>query len=67
MTSHIGSKVLDQFIENMLEHHAAIDDMDLLRATELKAEAFGRWMAFLLLKNSDQPKYRSLLNGLTSQ
>ena len=65
--SHIGSKVLDQFIENTLEHHAAIDDMDLPRATELKADAFGRWMAFILLKNSDQSKYGSLLNGLTSQ
>ena len=67
MTSHIGSKVLDQFIENTPEHRAAIDDMDLPRATELKANAFGRWMAFLLLKNSDQSKYGSLLNGLTSQ
>ena len=67
MTSHIGSKVLDQFIENTPEHRAAIDDMDLPRATELKADAFERWMAFLLLKNSDQSKYGSLLNGLTSQ
>ena len=67
MTSHIGLKVLDQFTENTPEHHAAIDDMDLPRATELKANAFGRWMAFLLLKNSDQSKYGSLLNGLTSQ
>ena len=67
LTSHIGSKVLDQFIENTPEHRAAIDDMDLPRATELKANAFGRWMAFLLLKNSDQSKYGSLLNGLTSQ
>ena len=41
--------------------------MDLPAATELKAEAFGIWMAFLLLKNSDQSKYGSLLNGLTSQ
>ena len=51
----------------MPEHHAAIGDMDLPHATELKGEAFGRWMAFLLLKNSDQSKYGSLLNGLTSQ
>ena len=67
LMSHIGSKVLDQFIENMPEHCADIDDMDLPRTTELKAEAFGRWMAFLLLKNSDQSIYGSLLNGLTSQ
>ena len=67
LMSHIGSKVLDQFIETTPEHRAAIDDMDLPRATELKADVFGRWMAFLLLKNSDRSKYRSLLNGLTSQ
>ena len=38
---HLGLKVIDQFIEIMPEHHAAIDDMDLPRVTEIKAEALG--------------------------
>ena len=37
---HLGLKVLDQFIENMPEHRAAINDMDIPHATELKAEAW---------------------------
>ena len=56
LPSHLGSKVLDQFIENTPENCVAISDMDLPRVTQLKAEAFGRWMAFLLLKSSNQLK-----------
>ena len=68
LMSHLGSNVLDQFIENAPEYRTAINDMDLPCMTHvLKVEAFGRWMAFLLLKNSIQSKYGSLLNGLTSQ
>ena len=57
MKSHLGSKVFDQFIENMPEYWAVIASLDLLAAAELKAEALGRWMAYFLLKNSDQSKY----------
>ena len=34
---------------------------------ELKDGAFDKWMAFLLIHNSDQSKYGSLLNRLVSQ
>jgi hypothetical protein len=33
----------------------------------MKDKAFDKWMAYLLLKNSDQTKYGGLINGLTSQ
>ena len=34
---------------------------------EMKTEAFGRWMAYMMIRNSDQAKYGSLLNGMVSQ
>jgi hypothetical protein len=33
----------------------------------IKAKAYPRWMAYLLLKGSDQMKYGLLLKGFTSQ
>ena len=33
----------------------------------MKDEAFDKWMAYLLLKNSDQTKYGGLINGITLQ
>ena len=33
----------------------------------MKTEAFGRWMAYMMIRNSDQAKYGSLLNGMVSQ
>jgi hypothetical protein len=33
----------------------------------MKHGAFDRWMAYLLIRNSDQAKYGSLSNGLVSQ
>ena len=34
---------------------------------DMKDKSFDRWMAHLLMKNSDQKKYGSLLTGLTTQ
>ena len=39
--SHLGLKVLDQFIKNTLEHDAAIDGMDLPHATQLRLKHLG--------------------------
>jgi hypothetical protein len=33
----------------------------------MKDGAFDRWMAYLLIRNSNQAKYGSLSNGLVSQ
>ena len=33
----------------------------------MKTEAFGRWMAYMMIRNSDKAKYGSLLNGMVSQ
>ena len=64
LKSHVGSDVLDKFIEHTEEYR---DESDATKKAAMKTEAFDRWMAFLLMKNSDQKKYGSLITGLTSQ
>jgi hypothetical protein len=64
MKSHIGTDILDRFIENTLEYR---DETDALSQQNMKDGAFDRWMAYLLIRNSDQSKYGSLSTGLVSQ
>ena len=52
-----------QFVENLPEYrHSTMSGQQ-----EIKSEAFGRWMAYMMIRNSDQAKYGSLLNGMVSQ
>ena len=64
MKSHVGTDILDKFVENTLEYR---DETDTTLKKEMKYGAFDRWMAYLLIRNSDQAKYGSLSNGLMSQ
>ncbi len=64
MKSHVGTDILDKFVENTLEYR---DEKDTTLKKEMKDGAFDRWMAYLLIRNSDQAKYGSLSNGLVSQ
>ncbi len=64
LKSHVGSEILDTFIEHTEEYQK---ETDTTKKTEMKAEAFDKWMAFLLMKNSDQKKYGTLITGLASQ
>ena len=62
--SHVGTDILDKFIENTCEYQ---DENDALKQQDMKDGAFDKWMAYLLIRNSDQSKYGSLVNGLVSQ
>jgi hypothetical protein len=64
MMSHVGTDILDNFVENTLEYR---DESNATLKKEMKDGAFNRWMAYLLVRNSDQAKYGSLSNGLVSQ
>jgi hypothetical protein len=66
MKSHIGTNILDAFVENTLEYR---DAKSTTLKQEMKHGAFDRcWMAYLLIRNSDQAKYGgSLSNRLVSQ
>ena len=58
------SKWLELFVEHTEEYQK---ETDTKQQSELKDQSFERYMAFVLLRNSDQAKYRSLMNGLISQ
>jgi hypothetical protein len=64
MESHVGTDILDKFVKNTLEYR---DESNTTLKQEMKDGAFNRWMAYLLIRNSDQAKYGSLSNGLVSQ
>jgi hypothetical protein len=62
--SHVGTDILDTFVENTRDYQ---DERDVDKQKIMKADAFNKWMAYLLIRNSDQAKYGSLMNGLVSQ
>ena len=64
MKSHVGTDILDKFVENTREYR---DEIDTSQKEKLKEGAFEKWMAYLLIRNSDQSKYGTLMNGLVSQ
>ena len=64
MKTTLRNDMLDTFIANTAEYH---DETAQAKKDEMQAEAFEKWAAYILLKNSDQTKYGSLLNGLASQ
>jgi hypothetical protein len=66
MKSHVGTDILDKFVKNTLRVEYRDESSTTLKK-EMKDGAFDRWMAYLLIRNSDQAKYGSLSTGLVSQ
>lgn len=64
LESHVGKDVWHSFVTNLKEYQ---DKTDMTKQQTLKDLSFSRWIAYLLLRNSDQAKYGSLVNGLSSQ
>ena len=64
MRSHVGTDILDRFVENTLKYR---DESDATLKNELKDGTFDRWMSYWLIRNIDQAKYGSLSNGLVLQ
>jgi hypothetical protein len=60
--SHVGTDILDKFVEKTREYQ---DEADKAAKKELKNRAFAKWMAYLMLRNSDQSKYGSVMDGRT--
>ena len=63
LKSHIGGDILNKFNKNLPEYRQST----MGEQREMKTKAFGRWMAYMMIRNSDQAKYGSLLNGMVSQ
>ena len=54
---------MDKFISDTKAYKAA----NAVEQVNMKKEAFEKWMGYLYIKNSDQQKYGSILQGLTGQ
>ena len=63
LKSHISGDILNKFVENLPEYRQGT----MSGQQEMKSEAFRRWMAYMMIRNSNQAKYGSLLNGMVSQ
>jgi hypothetical protein len=62
--SHVGTDILDKFVENTCEYQ---EEEYAIKKKEMKDGVFNKWMAYLLIHNSNQSKYGSLLNRLVLQ
>jgi hypothetical protein len=62
--SHIGTKLLYEFCEHQVDYKDLTTDEG---KKAFKEEAFEAWMAYLLIRGSDQSKYGSLVKNLVSQ
>ena len=60
----MGSKIIDGLIENQNEYKNAADAQD---RKQVKEKVYKRYLAFLLMKGSDQAKYGSICKSLGSQ
>ncbi len=61
--SQMGSTILSEFVEHQTLYAAASATEKLL----MKQEAYSRWMAYLLIRGTNQTKYGSLQKGFMSQ
>jgi hypothetical protein len=60
----MGKDFLKKFIENTREYQ---EETDVDKQNAMYDTAYPRWMAYMLMKNSNQGKYGLLLTGLTTQ
>ena len=52
--SHVGTDILDKFVQNTREYR---DEADATLKQDMKDRAFDKWMAYLLIRDSDQANY----------
>ena len=57
LKSHIGGDILNKFVENLPEYRQGT----MVEQCEMKTEAFGRWMAYMMIRNSDHKISTSLV------
>ena len=64
LKSHVRSEVPHKFIKHTKE---CWNEKNLIKKQEMNNESFDKWMACLLMRNSDQKKHGLLLAGLSTQ
>ena len=64
VTSIVGTELLDKFVENS---EAYKTETDSTKQKEMKDNAYETWVSYLLIEESDQAKYGTLMKGFVSQ
>ena len=62
--SQLGKKIFYEFIEHQPEFRNSTSQTD---KSKMQTDSFDNWCAYMLLRNSDQAKYGSLMKGFISQ
>ena len=58
--SHLGTKILDEFITHTEEHKKAVAEGNSASQREMKDSAFDQWVSHLMVDNADHEKFGSL-------
>jgi len=67
MVSHLGKDLLDYHTTQTQAYKDALHVADSAAKKKLKDGAWDTWMAYLMMKGSDYPRYGSLLQGFGAQ
>jgi hypothetical protein len=64
MAQNMGKDFLKEFVKNTKQH---ADETNTDKQDEMLKGSYAQWTAYMLMRNSDQGKYRSLMTSLTTQ
>ena len=62
--SQLGTKLLDEYVEKQQEFK---DESNSDKKDEMKKNEYEKWMAYMLMRGTDQNRYGSLMKGLSQQ
>ena len=61
--SHLGSNILNKFIEQSEEYRTSEDDE---AKKKMRDDAYEAWMAYLVLRGRNQSKYGTIMKGFVA-
>jgi hypothetical protein len=64
MVQNMGKDFLKDFLKNTKQY---ADETDTDKPDKMQKGLYAQWTAYMLMKNSDQGKYGSLMTSLTTQ
>jgi hypothetical protein len=64
MAQNMGKDFLKDFVKNTKQY---ADETDTAKQDEMLKGLYAQWTAYMLMRNSDQGKYRLLMTSLTTQ
>ena len=67
LKSHLGTKILDEFVTHTEECKKAVTDGDTALQKDVKDNAFDQWVSHSMADNANHKKFGSPQSGLSSQ